>query len=190
MKEKIEIIKSKRRTVAVEIKPDLRVIVRAPLHMKQSEIQRFIVEKTPWIEGHLEIMRKRMEKAQTACGEPISGEEVRALGQKALRVIVPIVERYARIIGVTYGRITVRNQVSRWGSCSSKGNLNFNCLLMLCPDEVTEYVIIHELCHRRHMNHSAEFWKTVEAYCPDYERHKRWLKDNGGALIERMKAAK
>ena len=96
------------------------------------------------------------------------------------------VQQFARQMGVTYGRITVRSQRTRWGSCSAKGNLSFNCLLMLCPEEVQDYVVIHELCHRKEMNHSAAFWTEVEKHCPNYRSHRKWLKDNGSALIGRL----
>jgi len=89
-------------------------------------------------------------------------------------------------VGVDYGRITIRSQRTRWGSCSAKGNLNFNCLLMLCPEEVRDYVVIHELCHRKELNHSPKFWAEVEKVCPDHARQRKWLKENGGSLIARL----
>ena len=104
----------------------------------------------------------------------------------ALEDIPKRVQHYAPLVGVTCGRITIRNQRSRWGSCSSKGNLNFNCLLMLCPEEVRDYVVIHELCHRIEMNHSPKFWAEVERVCPDYRAHRKWLKDHGTELIGRL----
>ena len=82
---------------------------------------------------------------------------------------------YARKMGVTYGRISIREQKTRWGSCSSEGNLNFNCRLLFVPDRIVDYVVIHELAHRRFMNYSKAFWKEVEKYMPDYKEQKKLL---------------
>ena len=112
--------------------------------------------------------------------------EVAELAEKAAEVLPEKVSRFAQQLGVSYGRITIRSQRTRWGSCSAKGNLNFNCLLMLCPEEVQDYVVIHELCHRKEMNHSTVFWAEVERHCPDYRVHRKWLKDNGASLISRL----
>ena len=89
---------------------------------------------------------------------------------------------YAGIIGVTYGRITIRDQKTRWGSCSSQGNLNFTWKLVLAPPEVLDYVVVHELCHRIEMNHSAAFWRQVVRVLPDYQQQRGWLKENGWLL--------
>ena len=105
------------------------------------------------------------------------------LADKALEVIPTRVEYFANIMGVTYGNITIRNQKTRWGSCSSKGNLNFNCLLMLAPSEILDYVVVHELCHRKQMNHSKAFWLEVEKVLPDYKESIEWLKEEGCQLM-------
>ncbi len=108
------------------------------------------------------------------------------MAQQAVQVIPQRVAYYARLLGVTYGRITIRNQKSRWGSCSSKGNLNFNCLLMAAPAEVLDSVVAHELCHRKHMDHSKAFYAELYKLFPDYDRCSRWLKEQGVLLMRRM----
>ncbi len=183
----IEVIRSKRKTLAIEIRPDMRVVVRAPEKIPQNEIMKFVEEKQNWIKKHLVQMYFKAEEIKKQKKEPaLTNADIEKLCQKALSVIPDKVKYYAEIMGVTYGRITIRNQKTRWGSCSSKGNLNFNCLLMLMPDKVLDYVVVHELCHLKQMNHSKKFWMEVERYMPDYQNYKKWLNENGGALIERM----
>lgn len=182
--ENIEIIRSKRKTISLRIKPDGSIELRTPLYMTDSQIQKFINEKTNWIEKHLKSVKERQEQMKQI--KPLSNDDIQKLADKALDYIPNRVEYYSKILNVTYGKITIRNQKSRWGSCSSKGNLNFNCLLMLTPTEVLDYVIVHELCHRKEMNHSARFWAEVEKIIPDYKNHKKWLKEHGDELIMRM----
>ena len=107
--------------------------------------------------NRLEKVEERRKELKTI--EKLSMTEIHKLADLALKVISVKVKHYAGLMNVQYGRITIRNQKTRWGSCSSKGNLNFNCLLMLAPDEVVDYVVIHELCHLIEMNHSKAFWK-------------------------------
>jgi hypothetical protein len=89
---------------------------------------------------------------------------------------------WATRMGVTFQRITIKEQKTRWGSCSNRGNLNFNWRLMFAPRPVIDYVVVHELTHRLHMNHSPAFWDTVRHYLPDFGIHRRWLKDHGHLL--------
>ena len=181
----IEIIKSKRKTLAIEIKKDLSVKVRAPIFISDIQIQKFIDEKSAWIEKTVEKIKKRNEQQNSLSKFTI--EEIRELADKAAEYIPKQVAYYARIMGVNYAKITIRNQVSRWGSCSDKGNLNFNCLLMLCPKEIIDYVIIHELCHIMEMNHSKKFWDKVSQFCPEYKHHRMWLKEHANVMIGRLK---
>lgn len=181
----IEVIKSKRKSLAIEVKKDLSIIVRAPLFISNRDIQKFIADKSVWIEKTIEKVKARNEQEKST--PKFTDEEIHDLADKALEIIPKRVEYYAKIMGVGYGRITIRNQVSRWGSCSQKGNLNFNCLLMLCPTEVLDYVIVHELCHLKEMNHSKKFWSLVEHFCPEYEQYNKWLKEHGNELIGRLK---
>ena len=112
--------------------------------------------------------------------------EILELKTKAKQELPAAVQKYAGLMGVTYNRITIRHQKTRWGSCTKTGNLNFNCLIMKMPDQVRDYVIIHELAHRKELNHSSKYWTIVAEYCPWYKQAKQWLKDNGQKLMERQ----
>lgn len=179
----ISIIRSNRKTVSIEVKPD-KVTVRAPVRMKDKEIAQFLESKKNWIEKHLQIVSERQKHLNEL--EPYSEAEIKAFIQKAKEEIPKRVEIYAEKIGVTYNRITIRCQHTRWGSCSSKGNLNFNCLLILLPDDVIDSIVVHELCHRKQMNHSARFYEEIEKVFPEYKRCHAWLKQNGGAYLARI----
>lgn len=181
---KADIVRSNRKTMSLQIRPDGTLLVRAPFRLPQREIDRFLQEKSPWIEKHLAQVNNANRAGEEA---PLSMEEIRVLADRALQEIPPRVRSFAQRMGVTYGRITIRNQQGRWGSCSSTGNLNFNCLLMLAPQEVLDYVIVHELAHRKEMNHSPAFWAQVEAVLPNYREQVCWLKVQGAALLARMR---
>lgn len=181
---KVEVVYSNRKSVAIQIKPDGTVVLRAPYGVPKRELNRILEEKSAWIEAHLQEIKE--QEAEQKALPKFSKQEIKELANKALAYIPERVKYYAPIVGVNYTRITIRNQKTRWGSCSSKGGLNFNCLLMLTPPEVVDYVVVHELCHRKEMNHSKAFWDEVEKVLPDYKSAKRWLRENGGELISRM----
>lgn len=182
MTEQVEIIRSKRKTVAIQIKSDGRVVVRAPVRMSAAAISRLVEEKSDWIEKHLAQIRRQNESAEPA----FTPEQLRQLAEAARQDLPRRAARFAPLVGVSFGRITIRAQKSRWGSCSTRGNLNFNCLLMLCPEEVRDYVVVHELCHRKEMNHSRRFWQELARVLPEYEKQRQWLKSNGSRLIRRL----
>lgn len=177
-----QIIRSSRKTMSLEIKADGSVVVRAPLRLSEAKIQKFVEEKQEWILKSLEKIQKR--DAQKENVQKLSALERQHLQNKAYVVIPRRVAYYAEKLGVSYGKITLRQQKTRWGSCAANGNLNFNWLLILAPPEVLDYVVVHELCHRREMNHSQAFWKEVEKILPDYRERQKWLKDNGWRLME------
>ncbi len=178
-----EVIRSKRKTMAAEIKQG-RLIIRAPLRATDKQINTFLLQNKMWIEKHL--AKAQAEQQAMAHMKKLTSDDIQQLADKALQVIPERVKHYAPLVGVTYGRITIRNQRSRWGSCSSKGNLNFNCLLMLTPPEVIDSVVVHELCHRKEMNHSDKFYAEVLRVFPEYRKWNKWLKDNGRLLINLM----
>ena len=174
-----QILKSDRKTIAIQIKPDGQVVVRCPKRMRIEEARRFVESKADWIEKHLAKRRPQNVAKYTP-------KEIEQLREQTRKLVAERVRYYAPIIGVTYGQIAIRTQHTRWGSCSSKGNLNFNCLLVLVPPEVLDYIVVHELCHRKELNHSERFWYEVEKILPDYKIRKTWLKKNGTGLIARL----
>ena len=181
---KYPIVRSNRKSCAIKVKADGSVTVCAPHHMPLSLIEMFVEQKKGWIEKtQQKILSVRANKPDVRI---LSAEEIRYLSDDAKRLIPPRVHYYARQMGVSFKRITIRTQRTRWGSCSSKDNLNFNCLLMLAPEDVLDYVIVHELCHLKEMNHSKKFWAEVEKVLPDYEMSYSWLKKHGGELMAQL----
>jgi predicted metal-dependent hydrolase len=174
------VIRSSRKTVSLEIRPDGTVLVRAPRKLPVKAIRELVQSREDWIREKL----KKYENRPVLPG--LTESQLETLKKQARADITARVRRLAPLAGVSCGRIAIRAQKTRWGSCSGQGNLNFNCLLVLTPPPVRDYVVIHELCHRKEMNHSARFWAEVAKLCPDYREHRQWLKDNGGALIARL----
>lgn len=177
------VIRSDRKSLSVQIR-DGAVTVRAPLYMSDSEINRLTLTKRSWIEKQLSAESQRLKEGQT---QPFTESEIRALAEKAKVIIPERVSLYAPKIGVTFNRITIRCQRTRWGSCSSAGNLNFNCLLALFPVEIIDSVVVHELCHRKHMNHSPQFYAEIDRVFPDYKRCHKWLNEKGREYMARLR---
>lgn len=167
-----EWVKSNRKTIAIQIKEDGRVVVRTPYSMSRVKAEQFIEERRDWILKNQKALKEKQDQKMMIT------QEMRKAGvEKAMEIFPKRVEYYARLMGISYGRITIREQKTRWGSCSGKGNLNFNWKLTLMPPEVLDYVVVHELAHRREMNHSRDFWKIVEQVLPDYQERRKRLKE-------------
>lgn len=183
-----EVIRSSRKSMALEMRSDGMLLIRCNRRTTKRELQEMLIGHQKWIREKRAIIeqQKRTYERQGNDTRPLTMEEIRALADQAIKVLPQKTGIYAKKLGVTYGRITVRNQKTRWGSCSSKGNLNFNCLLMLTPDYVQDYVVVHELCHRLEMNHSERFWALVAAAYPQWIQAKEWLNANGRFLMRRM----
>ncbi len=168
----VKIIRSNRKTIAIQITQDLSVIVRAPYYVSQKEIDRVLNEKEFWILKNIEEIKKN----RVGDPEELTRAQIDELADRALEYIPKRVIFFSMQMKVYFGNVTIRNQKTRWGSCSSKGNLNFNCQLMRMPPEVIDYVVVHELCHLKEMNHSKVFWEEVEKVMPDYQKHRDYLK--------------
>lgn len=176
----IELRRSRRKTISLEITREAQIIVRAPLRMPTAAIRQFVDSKRTWIERRLAEARER--QAQRQDRPCMTQEELSLLFERARAVLPERTAYFAAVIGVDYGRITIRRQKTRWGSCSSKGNLSFNCMLMLLPPTLQDYVVVHELCHRREMNHSARFWEEVARVLPDYKQRRAQLRQSGDCI--------
>ena len=171
----IQIIRSARKSMALQIKPDQTVYVRAPLKASDDDIKRFVDHHTSWLINKYNLMSVKQERTRVVGLPPwdqLSSYEKSQIKDK----ISQKVRYYSSIMGVTIGRISIRNQKTRWGSCSSKGNVNFNYRLYYMEEDLMDYVVVHELAHRKHMNHSPAFWQEVARYCPDYMDRRRRLR--------------
>lgn len=175
MKIAVQVVRSRRKTLGLEVKKDLEVYARIPENISDKELKEFVRKNADWICRTYQELREAAEKRQYTA-RPLPTEEEK---QEILDKIVRCVHHYERIMGLYGNRITVKNQKTRWGSCSSKRNLNFNYKLAYMPQEILDYVVVHELAHLRHMNHSREFWALVEQYIPDYRARRGWLKEHG-----------
>lgn len=181
----VEVRRSKRKSAAIKITADMQIVVFVPLYVSDNEIERMVISKSKWIDEHMLKVQSTIDERSKL--EKKTSEQIKELADQAVEYIPKRVKYYAEKENFVYNKITIKNLVSRWGSCSTKGNLNFNCLLMLTPDYVIDYIVVHELCHLREMNHSEKFWAEVEKIMPDYQRAELWLKQNGGNLISRMR---
>ena len=174
----VTIKRSDRKTLGLEVKPTGEVLARVPAHLPDRDIKKFLDSHKKWIVEKQELVKGR-EKHKSATTFPPYDEFSRKERVEIKEKITQRVQYYSLKMDVTYNRVSVRNQKTRWGSCSSKGNLNFNYRLFYLPEELLDYVVVHELAHRRHMNHSKDFWQEVEVYFPDYKACRKQLKEVG-----------
>lgn len=174
------ILKSRRRTLAAEVKPDGSVTIRVPLAAGKKDVERFLAEKSDWIIKHVKAAQSGIKQ------DKLTEKELKELKKRAKPIFCEKVALFADIMGTTYGKISVRSQKTLWGSCTRKGDLSFNCLLLLLPEEIADYVVVHELCHRKRMDHSPFFWKEVEKILPDYRARKKYLKSEGRKVLARL----
>jgi len=172
-----KLVRSDRKTMAVQVKRDGSVEVRCPLWVSDRKAQEFVNAHREWIFKHQQEVLDRLAKKVV-----YTKQQVKEYRQHARWLLAQKTWRWAEKMQVTYGKITIRQQTSRWGSCSGKGNLNFNWELVLLPEELVDYVVVHELAHRREMNHSPRFWRIVEEQLPDYQERRKKLREYEGQI--------
>lgn len=177
-----EIIRSRRKTYGISVSAGGKVTVRIPLRGSERFAVSMIEEKKEWIAKNVSKMIPVKPSLPQKEKTPRQKRLEAPYRQAAKEYIPKRAAHFAALLGVTYEKITIRDQKTRWGSCSSKGTLSFNWRLMLAPPAVLDYVVIHELCHLKEMNHSPRFWRLVEQMMPDYKTKRQWLKENGNKL--------
>lgn len=170
----IEFKRQNRKTLAISITEDAGLMVKAPFSMPEKEIERFINQRLFWIYKQAKRMlaQKEMRPVRTS-------KEEHMLHEKAEVVLREKTEYYAKMLGVVCQHIRIGDQKTFWGSCSSRGRISYNWHLVLMPDKIQNYVVVHELCHLMEMNHSPKFWSLVEKIIPDYREQRKWLKEHG-----------
>ena len=166
-----EIIRSRRRTVALEVTREGRVLVRTPLRMTQGEIDRFVTSHAAWLEK-----AQAKVAARQAAHPPLTEQEIAALRQRAKEVLPGKVAHYAAIMGVVPTSVKITSARTRFGSCSGKNGICFSLYLMQYPEEAIDYVVVHELSHIRHHDHSPAFYAQVAKVMPDYRERMKLLK--------------
>jgi len=171
--EQYEIIRSRRKTLALEITRDCRVLVRAPMRLSAAAIEAFVAKHADWIDRHLARQR---EQAASAPPEPTT-EEIAALKAQARAILPEKVAYWSRRMGVTPTGIKITAARKRYGSCSGKNSLCFSCFLMRCPEAAIDLVVVvHELCHIKVRNHGPDFYALLAQYLPDHKERKKLLK--------------
>jgi predicted metal-dependent hydrolase len=195
-----QIIFSKRRSIGLQI--GLKgLVIRVPMRTPLKYIKQLLESKKEWIESKLRLLEKKQENKNKdflndhnqiwLFGEKNDLElennnlDLKLFYKKKLeKYLEQKLQNYANLIGVKYSEVKVKKLKSKWGSCSSKGTLIFNSSLAKCPESVIDYVIIHELCHRKQMNHSKKFWDLVELHYPNWKQVKKWFKIYGENILK------
>ena len=214
-----QIIRSNRKTLSLSINENSDLVVRAPHRVSDGEIQKFISEKSDWIDKKQRLVKAHLEDSENQLSsdqclylgslyplkidnnsvEPISfnghiftitnfNRERISLSLKSwykkrfIEVALPRLSYFSDKYNLSFNQVRVKEQKTLWGSCSSKNNINLNYLLIMAPMKVIDYVIVHELVHTIHKNHSAKFWQKVETIMPNFKDARYWLKENGYKL--------
>lgn len=162
------------RVLRFAIHQDGRLVITAPVLIGKRMIEKMIYEKREWILEKLAIAKKNAKPAAPKRSKKEVADDI----DRALELIRSRIEHFNLVYRLTWKRIAIRNQKTRWGSCSGKGNLNFNYKVALLPLHLSDYIIVHELCHLAQMNHSKKFWSLVEQTIPDWRDRRREIREH------------
>ncbi len=165
------IIRSRRKTLALVMTADAMITIRAPLRMPLTDIEHFVTKKQPWI---VRAQQRILAKPKIE----VSKEQIGEYRQRASELIPPRVKFFAEHMGLNYSSVRITSARQRWGSCGPHGSLNFTWRLMLAPNEVIDYVVVHELAHIIYRGHGPRFWHIVASIMPNFKNHKKWLREH------------
>jgi hypothetical protein len=224
-----ELVRSNRKTLAMEITPEGKLLVRAPKRCSKSYIDAFVDSKSDWVQKHLSQVQEQVRQRDnfylktgdtlSFCGEPLrvvvnhvnmarldlTSKEITLpdLTVTALRATVEKLYRragldfvrqrldaWAKLMGISYGKVSLSGAIRRWGSCSYQGDIRISWMLLFASREAIDYVLVHELAHRREFNHSARFWAIVETYLPDWRQRRQELRQLQAQLFAQGWSAK
>ena len=171
-------INRRSKSIRLAVHPLGKVIVTAPSFIPHFLINKFLMDKSDWLIKKIE----QFSKIKPTKNKKEQKEEYLKYKNKAMELVIERLEYFNKFYNLKWNRITIRNQKTRWGSCSRKGNLNFNYKIVLLPTNQADYIIVHELCHLKEMNHRKEFWNMVGQTIPEYKHLRRELKDSKLAL--------
>ncbi|MDR0817647.1 MAG: M48 family metallopeptidase [Clostridiales Family XIII bacterium] len=166
--------RSRRRTITIRVTKDAVLDVRAPMRTSVREIEGFLRSKQKWIDRH---MKEARDAAKSRAEFSVSPAVVKQLRDKAKAVLTERTEHYAELMGVRPASVRVGSAKSRWGSCSSAGRINYAWYIIMGDDELIDYLVVHELTHLTHMNHSKRFWDAVGIYIPDAKSCRKRLRE-------------
>ncbi len=158
----------KARLMRISIYPNCTVRVTAPFLAPESLIRKFVASKSKWIEKKLDHFKKHPISPKRFLLNSLGRRDFGEQKEKVLRLVKERLEYFNKHYGLIYHKITIRSQKSRWGSCSRNGNLSFNYKIIFLEPEIQDYIIIHELCHLKELNHSKRFWDLVGEMIPRY----------------------
>ncbi len=161
------------RSIRITVRNDGTVLISAPRYAGLRRIEQFVMEKQEW------ILEKQKHFASMPQQPKLNPMEVKRLKKEALLLVEDRLKYYSSVYGIKYGRISIRGQKTRWGSCSRAGNLNFNYRIATLSRELADYIVVHELCHIKEFNHSKNFWALVEQTIPEYRTYKAQLRKSG-----------
>ena len=167
-----KIIRSKRKTLWLEVALDGSLTVRAPLLYSDREIAQFIEQHKTWVEKTQKKQAKRFENRLP----PLTDSEIVKLKVLAKEILPKRIEYYSKLTGLVATDVKITSAKKRFGSCNGKNSICFSYVLMRYPDEAIDYVVLHELAHTKHHDHSRCFWALVERYMPDYKSRRKLLK--------------